>query len=153
MADDFTALAAKFAKVAAVVGPEGCRKIVKAVAAGGKRDYLDEIAADLGADRRMHNWWPPTDSKGRKGPTFGATYKVTSPTEGYIAPKPVGPFSVLDRGRSGGTVVKRGARKGARVAPSRGHGTARRAVTKIHKNTGKRVERQFSKMMMGAMRG
>lgn len=154
-ASEFAALASKLGKVADTVGPAGTKKLVIAALRGGKRDYLAEIVHDAGADRKMSNWWAPTDAKGRKGPTLGVAAPMLSESTGAIRPRPVGPFSVLDVGRSkyGARTIKRGRGKGLPVTPTRGHGTADRAVAKIARNTGPRIQKKYAQMMMEAMRG
>lgn len=153
MAEDFAQLTKKLAKVSAIaVGAEGTRALLNAAGRGGRNDYRKQIGLSIGAERRLSNWWPATDSKGRKGPTLGAAFKATSDTEGYIKPAPLGPFSVADVGRKGGRPIKRGKRKGQPSSASKGHYISAKAIVTIRHNTSRRINTAWAKQIAKAMR-
>lgn len=126
-----------------LTSPEAKKYILQKLGQMARDDYKREIAADLGPDLAMSNW--------RRSPKrqirFNSRSRIAEEKSSvFIYPVPVGPFKVLDVGRSAGY-----SRKGRPVSKSRGKGTSARAQNRIEAETPIRAHRMVTRAVSKAL--
>ena len=115
------------AKLAVVLSGPDLRKTTSRVAYLAKQDALAALDADL-PGRKFTHWRPK----------LGVGYEITSDTTATLAPRPGGPWKVLDEGRSPGGKYSRKRRRFVAWGSTHGRHTwhPRRRLQGRARNTG-----------------
>lgn len=117
------------------------RQTLEVLGAAGKRAALEEIEADLGADRTFSGWRRPVPIKARYDVTGRATVEISMFPEGLVRlldegrrrTRKIIPKATRRRrkGRRPAVITTRGLRYSATSRPSRGHHTLTRIERRL----------------------
>ena len=142
MADsDFSQLVSVVGKLAAVLAGPDLKRITSRVAFLAKQDALQALDGDL-PGRKFTHWRPK----------LGVGYEITSDTTATLAPRPGGPWKVLDEGRSPGGKYSRKRRRFVAWGSTHGRHTWQHAVVyKVGQETPGRVDDEVQKSIREAL--